>query len=250
MSQRDIIEIDEDVCNGCGQCVDACKEGAIQLVNGKAKLIRDDYCDGLGACLGECPVGAITITQREAASFDEEAVAAHMQTASKDAQPAPAPATIEKPATLPCGCPGTHERTFSAKAACHASDAGTGSQPSMLTHWPIQLKLINPESAAFHEADLLIAADCTAFALGAFHQKLLRNRSVVIACPKLDTHDGYVEKLTALFRNHAPRSITVARMEVPCCAGLTRLVREAHAQAECPVPIREVIISAEGEMQG
>jgi len=235
MSEREIILIDEEKCDGCGECVTACAEGALAIVDGKAKLVNDIYCDGLGACIGECPTGALVIEKRTADAFDEEAVKA--LTASQNKTPA---------APLPCGCPGTMARAFKPEKEPQA--CATGAVPSHLTHWPIQLHLINPAMPKFQQAHVLIAADCTAFAYGDFHNKLLKGKSLIIACPKLDSSEGYMEKLISLFKDATPQSVTVARMEVPCCGGLAQMVTEAHKAAGSQVPLKEILIGVEGDI--
>lgn len=271
MAQRDMIEIDEEKCNGCGDCVSACAEGALQIVNGKARLVRDDYCDGLGACLGECPTGALKIVKREAVPFDAAAVAAqmgqaHTEGGHMDAQHghhlghthAPGPMagtnarTEKEPAPLPCGCPGTMQKEFTRKPPQAATPgqapvAGTD-LPSALTHWPIQLKLANPEAPHFRNADLLIAADCVAASTGVFHTKLLPGKRLVMACPKLDDPEGYVEKLAALLAPGHAASVTLARMEVPCCGGLVHLVKEARKRVGRLIPIREIVLGLQGDI--
>ncbi len=226
MAIRDVIHIDEEKCNGCGQCVRACPEGALRLVNGKAKLVSEVYCDGLGACIGECPTGALTVERRQASPFDEEATRARM-------------------ASHGSPCPGAASRTFSPWPKAEKRERA-GSTPSELTHWPIQLHLANPAAPHFQGKDLLIAADCTAFAHGAFHRDLLAGRAVVIACPKLDDLTGYIAKLAELFAGARPPSVTVVRMEVPCCRGLLQLVLQARELAGSEAPIQEVVISIEG----
>lgn len=230
MIKRKIIQIDESKCNGCGQCVGACAEGALQMVNGKAKLVRDDYCDGLGDCLGECPTGALTIEEREAVPFDEKAVEAQ-QEKNKEVPP------------LACGCPGNLEQSLE-PAICQDS----GDQPSQLGNWPVQLKLIKAESPLFQGADLLLAADCTAFAAGAFHRDFLQGKKLIIACPKLDDPDGYLEKLGGLFKKAGLRSFTVLRMEVPCCGGLSRMVKTARMAARSNLPVRVITLNNRGEI--
>lgn len=231
---RKMIVIDEDLCNGCGECITGCVEGALELVDGKAKLVKESYCDGLGACLGDCPTGALTIEEHEVDPFDEAAALAHAAAVEKSAQ-------ALKPA-VPCGCPGSAARQFQAP---EAGPSGA-SVPSQLTHWPIQLHLINPAAAQFQEADVLVAADCTAFALGGFHGELLAGRSLIIACPKLDDPSGYIEKLTTLFADAQPTSVTVPRMQVPCCGGLIHMVLEARKAAGSSLPVREIIVGVEG----
>ncbi len=230
MSVRKIVKIDEEKCNGCGQCVTACAESAIEIIDGKAKLVSDVYCDGLGACLGECPQDAITIEEREAPGFDEEAVE-HRQ------------AALKKPGPLPCGCPGTAVRTMGAKPAA-APDAGE-SGTSQLGHWPVQLRLVPPGAPFLKGADLLISADCVPFAVPDFHERYLAGRAVLVGCPKLDDIEFYREKLKDIFREAAPRSVTVLRMEVPCCAGIVHAVRQARDEAapDCPLEVHTVSIS-------
>jgi len=236
MPVRNIIRINEDLCDGCGKCITGCAEGALALVDGKARLVKESFCDGLGACIGECPKGALTIERREADEFDESAVAEAMHIA---------PAARPVPRHFP-GCPGAAQREFGQrKASVHAG----GDLPSALTHWPIQLHLIMPDAPAFRNTDILIAASCTAFACGKFHPELLDGRSLIIACPKLDNLTGYVDKLTSLFVDAQPRSVTVARMVVPCCQGLTLLVKQAREMAMSDVPVEEIVIGLEGEVR-
>jgi len=244
--KRQIITIDAERCNGCGQCVDACAEGAIQLVDGKARLVRDDYCDGLGACLGECPQGAITMTEREAAPFDPAAVAARLGHAGP---PSPAPAAPHG-GTRPGGCPGMAMFDFGQSSPMPAAmPSGGAAAPSALRQWPIQLHLVPPTAPYWQGADLLLAADCTAFALGGFHGELLQGRRLIIACPKLDDTAGYVEKLAAILAENDIRSLTVARMEVPCCGGLVRIARQAIAASGRDLPCDVVTIGLQGDLR-
>jgi Pyruvate/2-oxoacid:ferredoxin oxidoreductase delta subunit len=245
--KRNIVKIDENLCNGCGQCVSACAEGAIQMVNGKAKLVSDNYCDGLGACLGECPQGAITIEEREAASFDEEAVARHLTAPKATARIVPAPVVAG-------GCPGMQARVLRADMARPASRAGGANasstpSPSMLGQWPVQLHLVSPQAAYFADCDLLVAADCVAFAMGNFHESLLAGRAVVIACPKLDDITPYAEKLAAILSRNNVRSVTVAIMEVPCCRGLMSLVVKAIEGSGKDIPLSLRVIGLDGEVR-
>lgn len=236
--RRKIIEIDEEKCDGCGLCVEACHEGAIRLIDGKARLVGDSYCDGLGDCLGECPQGAIAIIEREADAYDEEAVQARM--APKTAKPSPANAP------LPCGCPGTALRSFK-------SDLGPKSGPapsSRLGQWPVQLKLIPPTAPFLQDADILLCADCVPFSVGDFHDRYLAGRALLVGCPKLDDLAYYEEKLEAIFREAAPRRITVLRMEVPCCSGLANAAIRARHAAAPHVPLEVVIIGLQGEELG
>ena len=236
MSKRQIIRIDEAKCTGCGQCVNACHEGAIQLVNGKAKLMSEVYCDGLGACIGECPEDAIAVVEREAAAFDEAAVRKHL-------------ARLEHtpPATAGHGraCPGSRPRTLPHLAAAVGPARETTSQ---LGNWPVQLHLVSPQAPYLRQADLLLAADCAAYACADFHQRFLRGRPLVIACPKLDEAEPYVEKLAEILTNNDLKSITIVHMEVPCCLGLVRLVEAAMAQAGVRVPLKAVTVSLDGRV--
>ena len=253
MAVRNIIRIDEDKCNGCGNCITGCAEGALALVNGKARLVRESFCDGLGACIGECPTGALTIEQREADAFDEAAVHAAAVAAQAPAA-AGAGATAFAHAASGCpsgghggggGCPGSMSRTFGpARPAAHAGAAPA----SALRHWPVQLHLVSPFAPQYQGAELLLAADCAAFACGAFHTDLLPGKALAIACPKLDELSGYVEKLTDLFALARPPRVTVARMEVPCCGGILRMALEARARANSAVPVEEVVIGVSGDI--
>ncbi len=222
---RRIIEIDQEKCNGCGLCVKACHEGAIGLVDGKAKLLRDDYCDGLGDCLPTCPTGAITFVEREAAAYDEAAVLA-----------------AKKKREEPCGCPGTASRSIQTDAVCNV-----GTVPSQLRNFPIQLKLAPLNAPYFENADLLIAADCTAFAYGNFHSDFMAGKVTLIGCPKLDSVN-YAEKLTAILANNDIRSITVTRMVVPCCGGLPFAVQTALQNCGKEIPLNVVIIDPNGNI--
>lgn len=231
MIMRKIIEINEDKCVGCGLCANACHEGAIGMVDGKAKLLRDDYCDGLGNCLPVCPTGAITFVEREAAAFDKEAVKANQ--AQQQAQ------------NLPCGCPGSQSRELKRPVQ---APAGAGAEvPSMLNQWPVQIKLVPINAPYFDGAHLLVAADCAAFAYGDFHNKFIKNRVTLIGCPKLDSGD-YAEKLTAIIKNNNIKSLTVVRMEVPCCGGLEHAATRALKDSGKFIPWQVVTISTSGEI--
>ena len=227
--KRKMIRIDEEKCNGCGLCADACHEGAIGMVNGKAKLLRDDYCDGLGDCLPVCPVDAIRFVEREAAAYDAEAVRRRMEE-KRGAQAG----------NLPCGCPGTQVREFERQAA-----AAPGPVASQLSQWPVQIKLAPVNAPYFNGADLLVAADCTAYAYGNFHNEFIKGRIALIGCPKLDDTD-YTDKLAEIIRTNEIGSVTVARMEVPCCGGLEQAVKQALAQSGKRIPWQVITISTEG----
>lgn len=225
---RRIIKINEAKCNGCGACASACHEGAIEMVNGKAVLTREDYCDGLGDCLPACPTGAITFEEREAPDYNEEAVLKAKQEKN----------------SLPCGCPGTQS-----KAIHRSHDSGDYSAPvnSQLSQWPVQIKLAPINAPYFDGANLLVAADCTAYAYGNFHNEFIRNRIVLIGCPKLDSID-YTEKLTEIIAKNDIKSVTVVRMEVPCCGGIEQAVREALKASGKFIPWQVVTISTDGRM--
>ena len=230
-----MVEIDEDKCNGCGECVTACAEGALEIIGGKAKLVNDSYCDGLGACLGTCPQDAITVEEREADPFDEEAVEKHMaeKAASKPEQP--------------FVCPGARARTIERDASVKPS--ATDAAPSELTQWPVQLTLVPPSAPYFQDAELLLAADCTPFALSNFHGRLLRGKAIAIACPKLDDVDAHVAKLTQILAQSSVRSIAVVHMEVPCCFGLMHIAQQAIAACGKEIPIREITVTMSGQIE-
>lgn len=228
---RKIIKIDEEKCNGCGLCAEACHEGAIGMVNGKAKLLRDDYCDGLGDCLPACPTGAISFEVREAKAYDEEAV---RKAQSKKVQSCD---------ILPCGCPGTNSKVLRRESV----EMPFVPVSSRLNQWPVQIKLVPPNAPYFENADLLIAADCTAFAYGNFHNDFIKNRITLIGCPKLDEGD-YSEKLTQIIRDNSIKSVTVVRMEVPCCGGIENAVKRALMNSGKFIPWSVVTISSDGRI--
>ncbi len=240
--RRKIVQIDREKCNGCGLCINACHEGALQLIDGKAQLVSEAYCDGLGACLPKCPVDAIQIVEREAAAFDEAAVVAAQQAA---AVPPPAPA----PAPLPCGCPGTMARNLAraAQPTPATACAPTAAPASELRQWPCQIKLVPINAPWFQEAELLVAADCTAFAHANIHRAFMAGKITIIGCPKLDSVD-YAEKLGAILRANSIRSLTVLRMEVPCCGGLADAARRAVVASGKNIPCRVVIVGTDGEI--
>ena len=227
---RKIIKIDEEKCNGCGICVDACHEGAIELIDGKAKLTRVDYCDGLGDCLPACPMGAITFEEREAPAYDKKAVLK---------------AKEQKSAPLPCGCPGSQSKMLNHEnsKSCSVSEPIS----SKLSQWPVQIKLAPINAPYFDKANLLIAADCTAYAYGNFHNEFMRNHITLIGCPKLDSID-YAEKLTAIISNNNIKSVTVVRMEVPCCGGIEVAVKNALMASGKFIPWKVITISTDGRV--
>lgn len=238
--KRNIIAIDENKCNGCGLCISACHEGAIELVNGKARLISDEYCDGLGDCLPQCPTDAIKMIERDAAEYDQEAVDRKKEQSNK------------KP-NLPCGCPGTMEKSIKRSANLKVKLAETKISnvtevaiESELNQWPVQLRLVNSKAGFLNGADILIAADCSAYAYGDFHKEFIKGRVTMIGCPKLDDNDYYRQKIAEILENNDIKSITVVRMEVPCCAGIVSAVKSAMLQAGVIVPYKEVTIGING----
>ncbi len=230
--KRRIIKIDDQKCNGCGLCAEACHEGAIGMVDGKARLLREDYCDGLGDCLPTCPTGAITFEEREAPAYNAEAVEA-----AKQASIAP----------LPCGCPGTHSKLIERPENFPSLYSEKTNIESQLRQWPVQIKLAPVNAPYFENANLLIAADCTAYAYGDFHRKFMKNHVTLIGCPKLDAGD-YTEKLTEIIRQNNIKSIRVVRMEVPCCGGIEYAVRNALQQSGKMIPWQIVVVSTDGHI--
>ncbi|MFL0196583.1 ATP-binding protein [Clostridium sp. WILCCON 0269] len=242
---RKIVDINEKKCNGCGLCADACHENAIELVNGKARLISDEYCDGLGDCLPECPTGAITIIERESKAYDEELVMKKIGEIKKS----------KEQDVMACGCPGTAAKKIeripseSKDKSKHIEDITSNFKvTSQLTQWPVQLKLINSNAHYLKEANLLVAADCTAYAYGNFHKDFIKDHITVIGCPKLDDIKYYEDKFIEIIKNNQLKSITVVRMEVPCCGGIVNAVKNAMLKTQTILPYREVIISTEGDI--
>jgi Fe-S-cluster-containing hydrogenase component 2 len=232
---RKIIQIDESKCNGCGECINSCAEGALALVNGKARLVKDKYCDGLAACLKECPQGALKIVEREADEFDEEAAILHVETQQKAAQ------------GTACSCPGSAVRQF--EKPTKASVEVSGAQESTLAHWPVQLTLVPPGAKFLQGTDILLTAHCVPVAYPNFHRDFLSDHSVLIACPKLDDAEAHLAKLTEILQKTEIKSLTVLRMEVPCCSGLSRIAHLALAESGKEIPFKEVVIGIRGEIK-
>jgi ferredoxin len=250
---RKIVNIDEDKCDGCGLCVPSCAEGAIRVIDGKARLIAETLCDGLGNCLGECPRGAITIEERQAKEFDEDAVEQHLAEESRDEQPKPAKNSSQ------FGCPGKMLRTFGSQTNHSPPTISTGNNStpadgpvggnSRLGQWPVQLTLLPPTGTIWNGADVLLAADCAAYAMGDFHDRLLRGKTLAVACPKLDNPQAYIDKLATIFAENDIRSLTIARMSVPCCGGLEAIVEQAMTRAGKSIPRTVVTIGLQGRIE-
>jgi NAD-dependent dihydropyrimidine dehydrogenase PreA subunit len=234
---RKIVRIDEDKCNGCGACIPACVEGALQIIDGKAKLVSEKYCDGLGACLGECPQEAIIVEERVAEEFDEEATKLHLD---KDNH------TMDE---LPCDCPSVTVTKFEKKETTETTPEETKKQRSMLSHWPVQLTLIPPTAPFLQGADVVLAADCAPFSYPGFHQDFLRNHSLLVACPKLDDFQAHLKKLTNILMQSSVNSLTVVHMEVPCCSGLASMVKKAMQLSGKDIPLKEVTIGIKGDLK-
>ena len=234
--KRRIIEINQDKCNGCGECAAACHEGAIAMVNGKAQLMRDDYCDGLGDCLPACPTGAISFVEREAADYDEQAVLANKQRKMQ-----------QEGMSIHTGCPGSQMKTL-----LHSEPSGTEAAPvvfqSRLSQWPVQIKLVPVNAPYFDGAKLLIAADCTAYAYAAFHERFIKGHITLVGCPKLDSVD-YSEKLTEIIRNNDIKSVTIVRMEVPCCGGLEQAAKTALQNSGKFIPWQVATVTVDGKLK-
>jgi len=234
MTTRKIIQIDENLCDGCGQCVIACAEAAIEIIDGKARVVADRYCDGLGACLGECPQGALTIVEREADEFDEQAVNARVQEQQQGQE-------AEK---LSPQCPSAQARQFAQRASSASAQAAPSQ--SELSTWPVQLNLVSPDAPFLEGADLLVAADCTPFAYPDLHRDFLKGRVLLCGCPKLDDQEAYVQKFTQIFEHNTIRSVTVLIMEVPCCGGMPKIIEKAMQASGRNVPVETVVVGIEG----
>ncbi len=239
---RKIVEIDDELCDGCGQCVLSCAEGAMEIVDGKAKVVKDSYCDGLGACIGECPQGALRIIERRADEFDPEAVEHHLQAKQQGAPPARA--------AEPLGCPSGRLQMFG--TACDQANQPVSwtDGDSALSHWPVQIRLVPAKAPFLKGARLLVAADCTAVACAGFHRDFLPGKVVMMGCPKFDDKNEYVRKFTEIFQTADIQSITVLDMEVPCCSALPMIVRKALEAAGKTIPLEEVVISTRGKVLG
>jgi Fe-S-cluster-containing hydrogenase component 2 len=236
MALRNIVKIDEEKCNGCGLCVNACAEGAIQIIDGKARLVSEIYCDGLGACIGHCPEDAITIEKREAEDFDEEATKAYLAKEKNE--------HIQTDFV----CPGMAVKQLKTKAV-PGDTTDAGAVPSQLGQWPVQLKLVSPHAPYFADADLLLVADCVPFAMGDFHNRFLKDHSIAVGCPKLDDVQFYIEKLTAILQANKLNSLTVIHMEVPCCSGLNYIAREAITKSKIEISFEDVTIDLQGNVK-
>lgn len=244
---RKIIEIDDVLCTGCGECIPNCAEGALVIEDGKAKMIAEKYCDGLGACLGHCPTGALQIIEREADDFDEEAVEA-LLAAQKKAEETKAAA----PDVLGCGCAGSNMEVFAPSTPCQTANKPVGGLPaavsSALSHWPIQIRLVPPSAPFLKNADLLVAADCTAASYAGFHQELLTGKVMMMGCPKFDDAESYVQKFVEVLQTADLNSLTIAIMEVPCCGSMRGIVKEAMKRSGITPKSEEIIISTRGEI--
>ncbi|MGA1842070.1 MAG: ATP-binding protein [bacterium] len=239
---RKIMEINEDLCNGCGICVKACSEGAIEIIDGKARLVAEKYCDGLGACIGECPSGAINIIEREAEEFDAEAVEEYLE--------AREPGEKVKGATLECGCPSSHVQELKPATPCQKANEPVyqHSKTSALFHWPIQIRLIPPTAPFLKNAQLLVAADCTCVALPDLHDVYLPGKVVMIGCPKFDDPEPYITKFADIFKNNSIKGVTALVMEVPCCQGLPVLIKKGMELARKDIPLQKVVINTKGNV--
>jgi len=237
---RKIIEIDEERCDGCGDCVISCAEGALKIIDGKAKVISDNLCDGLGACLGECPQEALKIIEREAEDFDEAAVEEHLE----------ANQSKEEKQTMPCGCPSTQIQSFAPAAGCQSANTPTSFEKaaSALTHWPVQIRLIPPTAPFLKGADLLVTADCVPVAFPSLHRDYLEGKTIMLGCPKFDDVQAYIDKFSEIFKTAGVKSVTTMIMEVPCCSGLPMIVKKGMEASGVNVPSRQVVVSTRGEI--
>ena len=233
---RKMVTIDEEKCNGCGACVPACVEGALQIIDGKAKLINETYCDGLGACLGECPQGAITIEERAAEEFNEEAAKLYLEEKQHTGE------------ELPCGCSSATVTQFERQETTGVAPGEATNQQSMLGHWPVQLTLVPPTAPFLQGVDLVLAADCVPFAYAEFHRDFLRDHSLLVACPKLDDFRTHLKKLTDILSHSQVKSLTVVHMEVPCCSGLVHMAKQAMQSSGKDIPLKEVTIGIKGDL--
>ncbi len=253
-NKRKIIKIDEEKCNGCGLCVLSCAEGALQIVSGKARLVSENYCDGLGACIGECPQGALIIEEREAGGFDEEAVEHYLSQKQDEGEnmhfscPGQAVRLLgdekESGDVLACGCP---SRTVTRFEAGQGEISEAEQHESLLTHWPVQLRLVPPSAPFLKNADLMLVADCVPFAYADLHRDIISGHAVLVACPKLDDYEEHLSRLTQIVKEAGLKSITAVHMEVPCCSGLVNLARQAIEKSGQRVPLNEMIISVRGK---
>ncbi|MEE8470268.1 MAG: 4Fe-4S binding protein [Dehalococcoidia bacterium] len=250
---RKIVTIDEEKCDGCGLCVPSCAEGALQIIDGKAKLVSEIFCDGLGACLGECPQGAITIEEREAREFDEAAVEEHLHGTSESEEeqlPCGCPSTTVtqfEREELPMGCPSARVTQLERQEVAGVAPEDTARQPSTLGHWPVQLTLVPPSAPFLQGADVLLAADCVPFAYAGFHRDFLEDHALLVACPKLDDLQAHLNKLTSILSQSDVKSLTVVHMEVPCCSALVHMAMQAIRASGKDVPFEEVTIGVRGD---
>ncbi len=235
---RKIIEIDEELCDGCGQCVPACEEGAIQIIDGKAKLVAEKYCDGLGACLGDCPTGALKLIEREAEEFDEDAVEEYLADLEKKK-------TVAQPVSA-CGCPSTGVHVFKRDDQVKEAKIGSSHIESALSNWPVQIKLVPPGAPFLQNADLLVIADCSAIVYPNIHADFLPGKVVMMGCPKFDNAAEYVDKFTEIFERNDINTITIVNMEVPCCSGLVKIIEKALEKSRKEIPVKEICISTRG----
>ncbi|MDM8539714.1 4Fe-4S dicluster domain-containing protein [Desulfococcaceae bacterium HSG9] len=241
---RKIIEIDDELCDGCGQCVPSCAEGSLQIIDGKARVVADNLCDGLGACLGECPTGALSIVEREADEFDEVAVEKFLEAKAEEATPPP------EAGLMPCGCPSTQIQSFAPATSCQQANQPTTitGGDSALSHWPIQIRLIPAKAPFLKGADILVLADCCGVSFPTLHNDFLKGKAVLMGCPKFDDIQSYIDKFAEIFSVAQIKSVTSMVMEVPCCSGLPIIVKQGMEKAGVNLPIKEVVISTRGKL--